>query len=173
LIALGEHDPPLAFKAAIHFDRRFCFSLAAGARTAHAPTEKRTHANRQVSDRLKSCPCICKYTCIYKFMGLILVRRMTVLSGVGLWLLPWYPAYLVSLGVIYRAFPAISPCPPGNYPGSFASVIVDAYAISEECHWIWFAAGVLQLVFVLGVALLCIAGSSRLTRRLRIRLTSR
>src|SRR5439155_18467982 len=74
LIALGEHDPPLAFKAAIHFDRRFCFSLAAGARTAHAPTEKRTHANRQVSDRLKSCPCICKYTCIYKFMGLILVR---------------------------------------------------------------------------------------------------
>ena len=104
---------------------------------------------------------------------LVLVRRMTVLSRVGLWLLPWYPAYLVSLGVIYRAFPAISPCPPGNYPGSFESVIVDAYAISEECHWIWFAAGVLQLVFVLGVALLCIAGSSRLTRRLRIRLTSR
>src|SRR5437899_5998920 len=74
LIAPGDHDPPLAFKAAIPFDRRFCFSLAAGARTAHAATEKRTHANRQVSDRLKSCPCICKYTCIYKFMGLILVR---------------------------------------------------------------------------------------------------
>src|SRR5206468_11024656 len=54
-------------------------SLAAGARTAHAPTEKRTHANRQVSDRLKSCPCICKYTCIYKFIGLILVRRMHAL----------------------------------------------------------------------------------------------
>jgi hypothetical protein len=98
---------------------------------------------------------------------------MRLLFRVGLWLLPWLPAYAVSLAVIYRAFPAVSPCPKGNYPFSFESNIVDAYAISEECHWIWFTAGMLELVFLLGLALLCIVGIAQLIRRIQIRLTKR
>src|ERR1700736_5215321 len=104
---------------------------------------------------------------------LVLVRRMNALTRVGLWLLPWLPAYLVTLGVFYRSFPVLNPCPIGNYPGSFERVWADLCFISDECHWIWFSAGMLQLLFLLGLILLFLAAVRRLITMVRTRLTKR
>lgn len=94
-----------------------------------------------------------------------------MLARTGRWLLPWWPAYLVTLRVIYTWFPAASPCPSTYYP--FGPQVIFPYAVSGECHWIWATSGILQLVFLLGLLLLCLALITRLLFAIRIRLTKR
>jgi hypothetical protein len=96
---------------------------------------------------------------------------MSTLARIGRWLLPWWPAYLVTLRVIYTSFPAASPCPDTYYP--FGPQLILPYAVSEECHWIWFTSHILFLVFFVGLLVLCFRGIARLIIITRIRLTKR
>ena len=98
---------------------------------------------------------------ILPFFFLYQFRRMSRITRTGLCLLPWAPAYLISLRILFTCFPALNPCPPGYYPGHFE---VDVFAVSPSCHWLFVIWNIFFLVFFPGIGLLCLAGIVWLVR---------